>query len=239
MIDKDLEGQSTFPDMPGDIPTRRLVEALLFASAEPLTVADLATRLPAGADIEAALNDIKADFVHSGFELAQVAGGYMFRTAEDLAFLLREEVETQRKLSRAGVETMAIIAYLQPVTRAEIESIRGVSISKGTLDVLVDAGWVTILGRRRTPGRPVTYGTTDDFLIHFGLESLSDLPGLADLQAAGLLDSVDDAMLQEEAARADKEDQQIDLEDVIDAADRAVEQTDEPEQADFEGGEIK
>jgi len=199
---------------------KRMAEAMIFASDSPLTLEDLTVRLPDGLDVEALVDEIAEDCTGRGFELVRLAGGYSFRTAPDLAFLLRREVDVPRKLSRAAVETMAIIAYHQPVTRAEVEAIRGVTISKGTLDVLMEAGWVRLLGRRRTPGRPVTYGTSDAFLVHFGLDTLRDLPGLADLKASGMLDSVEDAYAQEEMRLEAGDDPQIDLEDAIDAAER-------------------
>jgi segregation and condensation protein B len=166
----------------------RLLEALLFASAEPLDEATLAERLPAGVDLSAALERLRQDYAPRGVNLVRVAGKWAFRTASDLGWLLSREEVTPRKLSRAGIETLAIIAYHQPVTRAEIEEIRGVSISKGTLDVLLETGWVRLRGRRKVPGRPVTYGTTEAFLAHFGLESLADMPGLEELKGTGLLD---------------------------------------------------
>ncbi len=167
--------------------TERQVEALLFAAAEPLSLADLARRLPEGADVEAALSALAGRYEGRGVELSQVAGRWRFATAPDLAALMVEEREEPRRLSRAANETLAIIAYHQPITRAEIEAIRGVALSKGTLDTLLEVGWVRMRGRRRTPGRPVTYGTADAFLEHFGLESFADLPGAADMKAAGLL----------------------------------------------------
>ena len=166
----------------------RMVEALLFAAAEPLSEADLARRLPEGADVEGALAALGALYGERGVTLAQVGGRWRFQTAEDLAFLMTEERQEPRRLSRAAQETLAIIAYHQPVTRAEIEAVRGVQASKGTLDVLLELGLVRLRGRRRTPGRPITYGTTDTFLEHFGLASLADLPGAAEMKAAGLLD---------------------------------------------------
>lgn len=218
--DTDFPGQSaTGPAEPASeldhIAAKRVVQALLFASDQPLGLQDLAEHLPDGVNIQAVIDDIRADITGWGFELVDVAGGYMFRTATDLAFLLRREVQQPARLSRAAVETLAIIAYHQPVSRAEIESIRGVSISRGTLDVLMEAGWIKLAGRRRTPGRPVTYGTTDSFLTHFGLASVKDLPGLADLRAAGLLDSVDTAFEQQIAADGDPDTVQIDIEDAI------------------------
>ncbi|HYM30577.1 MAG TPA: SMC-Scp complex subunit ScpB [Candidatus Cybelea sp.] len=166
----------------------RMAEALLFAASEPLDEATLKTRLPEGADLPGILAELARTYEGRGVSLMKVADRWTFATSPDLAFLLQEHRQVTRKLSRAAVETMAIVAYHQPVTRAEIEEIRGVQISKGTLDVLMEAGWIRMRGRRRVPGRPVTYGTTDDFLIHFGLESLADLPGIEELKAAGLLD---------------------------------------------------
>lgn len=167
--------------------TERQIEALLFAAAGPLSLEDLAKRLPANADVEAAIAGLQKTYEGRGVELACVAGRWRFQTAEDLAFLMTEEREEPRRLSKAAQETLAIIAYHQPVTRAEIESVRGVQASKGTLDVLLELGLVRMRGRRRTPGRPVTYGTTDAFLEHYGLAHLSDLPGVAEMKAAGLL----------------------------------------------------
>jgi segregation and condensation protein B len=168
--------------------TERMVEALLFAAAGPLSEADLQARLPEGADVRRALAELRARYEGRGVELEYVAERWRFRTAPDLASLMTEEREDPRRLSKAALETLAIIAYHQPVTRAEIESVRGVSLSKGTLDVLLELGFVRLRGRRRTPGRPVTYGTTDAFLEHFGLASLADMPGAAEMKAAGLLD---------------------------------------------------
>lgn len=165
----------------------RQIEALLFAAAGPLSEADLAARLPDGADVAAALAALAARYDGRGVELAQVGGRWRFQTAADLAFLMTQEREEPRRLSRAAQETLAIIAYHQPVTRAEIEAVRGVQASKGTLDVLLELGLVRMRGRRRSPGRPVTYGTTDAFLEHYGLPSLADLPGVAEMKAAGLL----------------------------------------------------
>jgi segregation and condensation protein B len=166
----------------------RLIEALLFASAEPLDEHTLRERLPDDVDLSAALAQLKEEYAPRGVNLVRVAGKWAFRTADDLSWLLsRESVET-RKLSRAAIETLSIIAYHQPVTRAEIEDIRGVSTSKGTLDVLLETGWIRPRGRRKTPGRPLTFGTSEAFLAHFGLEQLSDLPGLDELKGSGLFD---------------------------------------------------
>lgn len=165
----------------------RIVEALLFASSTPLDEAWLAGHLRHGSDIGALLAEIKAAYAPRGVNLVRVAGKWVFRTAEDLGYLLERHAVEERRLSRAALETLAIVAYHQPVTRAEIEEVRGVSISRGTLDVLLETGWIRMRGRRRTPGRPVTFGTTPDFLDHFGLVEIADLPGLDDLKAAGLL----------------------------------------------------
>lgn len=168
---------------------RRMLEALLFAAAEPLDEASLAAKLPAGVDVPALLEELVESYAGRGVNLIRIAGGWAFRTASDLAFLLREEVTRERKLSAAAVETLAIIAYHQPVTRSEIEEIRGVSVSRGTLDVLLETEWIRPRGRRRTPGRPLTFGTTKQFEDHFGLENIRDLPGLDELKAAGLLNA--------------------------------------------------
>jgi len=167
----------------------RIVEALLFAASEPLKEADLAQHFVQGEDVKALLEELQGLYAGRGVNLVRVAGKWSFRTADDLSFLLERHAETQRRLSRAALETLAIIAYHQPVTRAEIEEIRGVSTSKGTIDVLLETGWIKLRGRRRAPGRPVTYGTTEAFLEHFGFEQIQDLPGLAELKGAGLLDS--------------------------------------------------
>ncbi|MBF9232378.1 SMC-Scp complex subunit ScpB [Microvirga sp. BT350] len=166
----------------------RIAEALLFASAEPLSVEELTGRLPEGADVERILEDLSSIYASRGVNLVRVAGRWAFRTASDLSFVLARDVVEQRKLSRAAMETLAIIAYHQPVTRAEIEEIRGVATSKGTLDTLLETGWIRLRGRRRAPGRPVTYGTTPGFLNHFGLDAIDDLPGLEELKGAGFLE---------------------------------------------------
>jgi segregation and condensation protein B len=166
----------------------RLIEALLFASAEPLDERTLAARVPEDVDVGAALAQLQQDYAARGVNLVRVAGKWAFRTAGDLSWLLAREAVETRKLSRAAIETLAIIAYHQPVTRAEIEEIRGVSASKGTLDVLLETGWIRPRGRRKTPGRPLTFGTSEAFLTHFGLERLSDLPGLDELKGSGLFD---------------------------------------------------
>jgi len=171
--------------------TMRAVEAVLFAAEQPLTLADLRAYVGGEADIAAALAALSESYTGRGIELVERGGRWHFQTAPDLANFLRRDREDSRKLSRAGIETLAIIAYHEPVTRAEIEAIRGVQISKGTLDVLMEAGWIRPAGRREVPGRPLMYATTPEFLSHFGLASRRDLPGIDDLRAAGLLDPVD------------------------------------------------
>jgi segregation and condensation protein B len=168
----------------------RMAEALLYAAEEPLEAKALATLLPEGADVPALLNELQVQYEKRGVNLVCVAEKWQFRTAPDLAFLLRKEKPEQKRLSRAALETLAIVAYHQPVTRAEIEDIRGVALSKGTIDALMEVGWVKIRGRKRTPGRPVTYGTTEAFLVQFGLESVNHLPGTDELKAAGFLEAL-------------------------------------------------
>jgi segregation and condensation protein B len=175
-------------DMPARREAIRMIEAILFAAAEPLDADALQARLPPGLDIRDLLETLVEEYRPRGVNLVAVAGKWMFRTAEDLSWLLAREATETRRLPRAALETLATIAYHQPVTRAEIEQVRGVHISKGTIDVLLEAGWIRLRGRRRTPGRPLTYGTTEAFLVHFGLESIQDLPGLDDLKGAGLLE---------------------------------------------------
>ena len=166
----------------------RLLEALLFAASEPLDEKTLAKHLPGGVEVRAALKRLQIEYAPRGVNLIRIGHKWTFRTANDLSWLLTHEAVEPKKLSRAAIETLAIIAYHQPVTRAEIEEIRGVSTAKGTLDVLLETGWVRPRGRRKAPGRPLTYGTTADFLAHFGLEALGDLPGLDDLKGSGLFD---------------------------------------------------
>ena len=166
----------------------RILEALLFAAPEPLDEKMLASRVPEGTDLKQALAKLAEHYAERGVQLVRVAGKWALRTAPDLRHFLALPTPEAKKLSRAGIETLAIVAYHQPVTRAEIEEIRGVTTSVGTLDILLETGWVRLRGRRRAPGRPVTYGTTEAFLSHFGLESIKDLPGLAELRASGLLD---------------------------------------------------
>lgn len=167
----------------------RMVEAILFASAEPVSETALLDRLPEGADLKSLMLELQQSYATRGVNVVKIGGNWAFRTADDLSFILQKEAVETKKLSRAALEVLAIIAYHQPVTRAEIEEIRGVATSKGTLDVLMETGWVKMRGRRKTPGRPVTYGTTDHFLDHFGLAELRDLPGLDELKGAGLLQS--------------------------------------------------
>jgi segregation and condensation protein B len=166
----------------------RLLEALLFSSAEPVDEKTLGERLPSDVDVHAALLRLQEEYAPRGVNLVRIAGKWAFRTATDLNWLLSKESVAPRKLSRAAIETLAIVAYHQPVTRAEIEDIRGVVMSKGTLDVLLETSWVRMRGRRKAPGRPITYGTTEAFLAHFGLDALGDMPGIEELKGAGLLD---------------------------------------------------
>src|SRR6202046_2473911 len=166
----------------------RILEALLFAAEAPLDEKVLAARLPNGVDVKALLTQLQQDYASRGVNLVRVGGKWTSRTASDLAWLLTHESVVTRKLSRAAIETLAIVAYHQPVTRAEVEEIRGVSTSKGTLDVLLETGWIRLRGRRKAPGRPVTYGTNDAFLSHFGLEQLTDLPGIEELKGSGLIE---------------------------------------------------
>ncbi len=166
----------------------RILEALLFASKEPLDEKTLAQRLPEGVELAQTLAMLRDEYAPRGVNLVKVNGKWTFRTANDLAWLLTREAIQPRKLSRAAIETLAVIAYHQPVTRAEVEDIRGVTMSKGTIDVLLETGWIRPRGRRKVPGRPITYGTTEAFISHFGLEQLTDLPGLDELKGSGMLD---------------------------------------------------
>ncbi|NEX44899.1 SMC-Scp complex subunit ScpB [Pseudotabrizicola algicola] len=167
----------------------RMVEAILFASAEPVTVAELAARMPHGCDPAEALAYLRKRYEGRGVHLVRVGDAWAMRTAADLGHLMRKETVESRKLSRAAIETLAIVAYHQPVTRAEIEEIRGVAVSRGTVDQLMELDWIRLGRRRMTPGRPVTFVVTEHFLDHFGLESARDLPGIKELRAAGLLDN--------------------------------------------------
>jgi len=187
-------GEMAEPSPPAAAPdpralAMRVLEAVLFAAVEPLDRKSITARLPLGADIDMAIEDVERAFATRGINLVRIAGKFALRTAPDLAPFMQVETTVQRKLSRAGIETLAIIAYHQPVTRAEIEEVRGVAISKGTLDTLLEIGWIQPKGHRMTPGRPATWVTTDAFLQHFGLDRIGDLPGVEELKAAGLLDA--------------------------------------------------
>lgn len=182
----------------------RAVEAIVFAADGPMTIDQIRAHAGDG-DIRGALAILEADYAGRGIALVRRGERWHFETASDMAHLLRRDREEPRKLSRAAIETLAIIAYHEPVTRAEIEAIRGVQISKGTIDVLMEAGWVRPAGRREVPGRPLTYATTPEFLVHFGLASRRDLPGLEDLRAAGLLDPIDLAIEQHEVANGEED----------------------------------
>jgi segregation and condensation protein B len=200
----------------------RMAEALLFASAEPLTEAQIAARLPEGAPLELILGELAARYEAAGVVLVQRGRHWLFQTAPDLAFLLRKDVEETRKLSRAAVETLAVVAYhqhdrrgrMKGVSRAEIEDIRGVSLSRGTLDLLIEAQWVKPVGRRPVPGRPVVYGTTEAFLAHFGLTALGDLPGLEDLRAAGMLDPFEQSLAELMSRDTEPDEPMLPLEDI-------------------------
>ena len=196
---------------------KRAVEATLFASERPMTIADIRAYVGDELDIRQILADLQEDFRDRGIVLLRTGDRWHFQTAQDLSHLLRRERAELRKLSRAGMETRAIIAYHEPVSRAEIEAIRGVQVAKGTLDVLMEAGWVRPAGRREVPGRPLIYATTVEFLTHFGLQSRRDLPGIDDLRAAGLLDPVDLVMEQLELEAEAESDAQLE-------ADEATEQ---------------
>jgi segregation and condensation protein B len=187
---REIETEDAVDDAPidGRPEELRLIEALLFASAEPLDDKMLTARLPEGVDLEAAMRRLQAEYAPRGVNLVRVAGKWTFRTANDLSWLMSRHAVEPKKLSRAAIETLAIIAYHQPVTRAEIEEIRGVSTSKGTLDVLLETEWIRPRGRRKTPGRPITFGTSEAFLGHFGLQAIGDLPGLEELKGTGLFD---------------------------------------------------
>lgn len=221
----------------------RILEALLFAAKEPQECAALAVHLTPGDDVPALLEELRQVYLPRGVHLIRVSGKWTFRTAEDLSYLLERHAVEERRLSKAALETLAIIAYHQPVTRAEIEDIRGVTTSGGTLDILLETGWARPRGRRRAPGKPITYGTTDSFLSHFGLDSVKDLPGLQDLKASGLLDGalppgfsvpeptdiaalMPDELPLEDDADADTQDAQAELE--LDEADDGVGEEDLP-----------
>jgi len=199
----------------------RRLEALLFASAEPLSENVLLSRLPEGTELAPLLEDLQGQYANRGVNLVKRGKGWAFRTAPDIAPYFTLEREVPRKLSRAAVATLSIIAYQQPVTRAEIEEIRGVSLSKGTLDILLEAGWIKPRGRRRVPGRPITWGTTESFLDHFGLEGLDALPGIDELKAAGLLDRRAGfgaiAMREGDLFQGEEEEEGDDIEDFLEA----------------------
>ncbi|WP_104020447.1 SMC-Scp complex subunit ScpB [Roseovarius nitratireducens] len=186
--DIDTEKESLF-EAPPMAEQERMIEAMLFAATEPMDTREMAARMPHGCDPAEALVHLKKRYEGRGVTLVKVGDGWAMRTAPDLGFLMRREVVETRKLSRAAIETLAIIAYHQPVTRAEIEEIRGVSVSRGTVDQLLEMEWIRFGRRKMTPGRPVTFVVTETFLDHFGLESARDLPGLKELRAAGLLDN--------------------------------------------------
>jgi len=214
MDKNDMEDTSLIEPEPGVMDIgKRAVEATLFASERPMTIADIRAYVGDELDIRQILADLQEDFRDRGIVLTRTGDRWHFQTAQDLSHLLRRERAELRKLSRAGMETLAIIAYHEPVSRAEIEAIRGVQVAKGTLDVLMEAGWVRPAGRREVPGRPLIYATTAEFLTHFGLQSRRDLPGIDDLRAAGLLDPVDLVLEQieleaeAEAETADETDQ--------------------------------
>ena len=202
---------------------KRAVEATLFASEKPMTIADIRAYVGDELDIRQILADLQEDFQHRGIVLVRTGDRWHFQTAQDLSHLLRRERAELRKLSRAGMETLAIIAYHEPVSRAEIEAIRGVQVAKGTLDVLIETGWVRPAGRREVPGRPLIYATTAEFLTHFGLQSRRDLPGIDDLRAAGLLDPVDLVL------------EQMEME--TEAESEAQQESDEAEDEEFAGND--
>jgi len=187
-IDEDTKSDSLF-EAPPMAEQERMVEAMLFASAEPMNQRQLADRMPHGCDVAEALAHLRKRYNGRGVQVMKLGDAYAFRTAPDLGFLMQKERVETRKLSRAAIETLAIIAYHQPVTRAEIEEIRGVSVSSGTIDLLLELDWIKLGRRRMTPGRPVTFIGTQTFLDHFGLESPRDLPGIKELRDAGLLDN--------------------------------------------------
>ena len=216
MGEHDREDTSLIDPMPEAMDIgKRAVEATLFASEKPMTIADIKAYVGEELDIRQILADLQEDFQHRGIVLIKTGDRWHFQTAQDLSHLLRRERAEMRKLSRAGMETLAIIAYHEPVSRAEIEAIRGVQVAKGTLDVLMEAGWVRPAGRREVPGRPLIYATTAEFLTHFGLQSRKDLPGIEDLKAAGLLDPVDLVLEQMELESEAESDADPDEEDSV------------------------
>ncbi len=231
-LDSAEEAGGPVVDIPPDPEHVRLLEAILFASTEPLSERLLANRLPEGIDLMALLSILRDDYAERGVNLVRAGKSWAFRTAPELAQQLNKEIDVPRKLSRAAVETLSIIAYHQPITRSEIEEVRGVGLSKGTMDVLLEASWIKPRGRRRTPGRPMTWGTTEGFLDQFGLEDIRDLPGMDDLKAAGLLDSGPAISVYTSAATADhesgEEDNQTQLELVEADDDAPGDDPDEP-----------
>ena len=186
MIDETLNETNPLSDFSDQL---RAVEALLFASSDPIDEKTLIEILPENADIEKIIEKIQDFYKGRGVELKKINNKWMFKTASDLSFIMQKEAKVQKKLSKAGLETLSIIAYHQPVSRAEIEEIRGVSVSPGTIDTLLELNWIRIKGRRKAPGNPITYGTTEEFLVHFDLTNIRDLPGLDELKSTGLLDS--------------------------------------------------
>ena len=186
MIDETLNETNPLSDFSDQL---RAVEALLFASSDPIDEKTLIEILPENADIEKIIEKIQDFYKGRGVELKKINNKWMFKTASDLSFIMQKEAKVQKKLSKAGLETLSIIAYHQPVSRAEIEEIRGVSVSSGTIDTLLELNWIRIKGRRKAPGNPITYGTTEEFLVHFDLTNIRDLPGLDELKSTGLLDS--------------------------------------------------
>lgn len=221
MMDDALPPAQTGPSLfkaPPIAEQERMIEAMLFASADPLSVAQLGARMPHGCDAAEALAHLRRRYEGRGVRVVKVGEAWAIRTAPDLSFLMQNQVVETRKLSRAAIETLAIVAYHQPVTRAEIEEIRGVSVSRGTVDLLIELGWIRLGRRRMTPGRPVTFVATQDFLDHFGLENARDLPGLAELRSAGLLDSRPPPGRDPARAALDPDD---DDEDVIDPDDQS------------------
>ncbi len=239
MAEDIVEDTSLIEGAVEDIATsKRAVEATLFASEKPMTVADIKLYVGEDVDVAGALVALQEDYEHRGIVLLKTGNRWHFQTAHDLSHLLRRERQELRKLSRAGMETLAIIAYHEPVSRAEIEAIRGVQVAKGTLDVLMEAGWVRPTGRREVPGRPLIYATTAEFLTHFGLQSRKDLPGIGDLKAAGLLDPVDLALEkmemegEEENPDGEASNEQREIEDVDENGEQiAVLLENEPENA--------
>ncbi|HBZ43012.1 MAG TPA: SMC-Scp complex subunit ScpB [Maritimibacter sp.] len=207
----DIEQEESLFEAPPMGEQERMVEAVLFASAEPVTIAELSARMPHGSDPSEALVHLRKRYEGRGVNVVRVGDAYAIRTAPDLGYLMHKETVESRKLSRAAIETLAIIAYHQPVTRAEIEEIRGVSVSRGTVDQLIEMEWIRFGRRRMSPGRPVTFVVTSEFLDHFGLESARDLPGLKELRAAGLLESRPSPSLGEDEEGDDEDEGQSEL----------------------------